>query len=150
MAPQQPCQVVQSPYRSFHPIVDINVTPTIQTTNNPASTRKRNPKCIQVNESELISMEGKVPNRTILRHCSQIMKQYFDKNSEASKFQLFLALIKSRSMETVRKQLGLRTLKNIESSNHIVKSPVVAFTSIGKKNVHRTVMWLVVSSLNQL
>ena len=78
-------------------------------------------------------MEGKVAKRTILRHSSQIMKQYFDNKSKADKCQLFLALLKSRNMATVRRNLGIRTLNNIESSNHIVKSLVVAFTSIGKK-----------------
>ena len=78
-------------------------------------------------------MEGKVAKRTILRHCSQIMKQYFDNKSEAGKCQLFLALLKCRNMSTVRKKLGIITLKNIESSNHIVKSLADAFTSIGKK-----------------
>ena len=46
---------------------------------------------------------------------------------------IFLALLKSRNMATVRRNLGIRTMKNIESSNHIVKSLAVAFTSIGKK-----------------
>ena len=36
-------------------------------------------------------------------------------------------------MATVRRNLGIRTLKNIESSNHIVKSLAATFTSIGKK-----------------
>ena len=70
---------------------------------------------------------------TLLRHCSQIMKQYFDNKSEAGKCQLFLAFLKSRNMENVRIKLGIRTLNNIESINHIVKSIAAAFTSIGKK-----------------
>ena len=78
-------------------------------------------------------MEGKVAKRTILSHCSQIMKQFFDNKSEVGKCQLFLALLKSRNMETVRRNLGVRKLKNIESSNHIFKYLDVAFTSIGKK-----------------
>ena len=78
-------------------------------------------------------MEGKVAKRTILHHCSQ-MKQYFDNKSEACKCQLFLAFLKSRNMETVRRNLGIRTMKNIESSNHIVKYLAATFTSIGKKN----------------
>ena len=94
---------------------------------------KRTPKCIQVDESELTSMEGKVPKCTILHHFSQIMKTYFNHKLEGSKYQLFLALIKSRSMETVRRNLGIRTMNNIESSNHIFKSLAVAFTSIDKK-----------------
>ena len=73
-------------------------------------------------------MEGKVAKHTILRHSSQIMKQYFDSKSEAGKCQLFLALLKSRNMETIRRNLGIRTMKNIESSNHIVKYIAAAFT----------------------
>ena len=84
--------------------------------------------------SELNSMEGKVAKHTILRHCSQIMKQYLDKKSEASKCQLFLSLLKSRNMATIRRNLGIRTLNNIESTNHIAKSLTATFTSIGKKN----------------
>ena len=125
--------MVQSPNRSCEPVVDVNVTPVFQTARNFASKRKRTPKRIQVDESGLTSMEGKVAKRTILCHSSQIMKQYFDNKSEAGKCQLFLSLLKSRNMTSVRKKLGIRTLKNIESSNHIIKSLVVAFTSIGKK-----------------
>ena len=130
---QQPCSVVQYPNRSCEPVVDVNVTPAFQTARNFASKRKRNPKRIQVDESGLTSMEGKVAKCTILRHCSQIMKQYFDNKSEAGKCQLFLALLKYRNMETVRRNLGITTMKNMESSIHIVKSLAVAFTSIGKK-----------------
>ena len=36
-------------------------------------------------------------------------------------------------METIRRKLGKIKLNNIKSSNHIVKSLVAAFTSIGKK-----------------
>ena len=56
-----------------------------------------------MDESRLTSMEGKVAKHTILCHFSQIMKQYFNKKYEAGKCQLFLALIKSRSMATVKK-----------------------------------------------
>ena len=81
----------------------------------------------------LAQTKGKVAKRTILHHCSQIMKQYFDNKSEAGKCQFFLALLKSRNMTTVRRNLGTTIMKNIESSNHIVKSLTAAFTSIGKK-----------------
>ena len=47
---------------------------------------------------------------------------------------IFLAFLKSRNMATVKRNLGIRTMKNTESSNHIVKSLTTAFTSIGKKN----------------
>ena len=90
-----------------------------------------------MDERELNSMEGKVAKRIILRHCSQIMKKYFDNKSEASKFQLFLDLLKSRNMETVRRHLGITTMKNIKSSNHIVKSLAATFTSTGKKMCSR-------------
>ena len=108
--------------------MDVNATPTFQTARNFASKR------IQVDESGLNSMEGKVAKRTILRHSSQIMRQYFDNKSEAGKCQLFLALLKSRNMATIRRNLGKTTMKNIKSSNHIVKSLPAAFKSIGKKN----------------
>ena len=47
---------------------------------------------------------------------------------------IVLALLKSRNMATVRRNLGITTMKNMDSSNHIVKSLAAAFTSIGKKN----------------
>ena len=142
--------MVQYPNQSCQPVVDVNVTPTFKTTRIFTSKRKRTPKSIQVDESELNSMEGKVDKCTILRHCSQIMKQYFDNKFEADKCYLFLALLKSKNMATVRRNLGITTMKNIESSNQIVKSLAAAFTSIGKKLVQKTVMWLVVYWLNQL
>ena len=88
---------------------------------------------VQLYERELTSMEGKVAKRTILHHCFEIMKQYFDNKSKDGKFQLFLAFLNSRSMASSRKKLGIRTLKNIESSNHIIKYLATVFTSIGKK-----------------
>ena len=103
-----------------------------------------------MDESELTSMEGKVAKCTIVHHCSQIMKQYFDNKSEGGKCKLFLAFLKSRNMATVRINLGITIMKNIESSNHIVKSLDAAFTSIAKKIIHGTIMWLLVYSLNQL
>ena len=80
-------------------------------------------------------MEGKVAKYTILHHCSQIMKQYFDNKYKASKWKLFLALLKYKNMAVVRRNLGITTVKNIESSNQIVKSLAAAFTSIGKKTL---------------
>ena len=59
---------------------------------------------------------------------------------------IFLALLKSRNMATVRRNLGITTMKNIESSNHIVKSLASSFTSIGKNacsqdcNVARSIL----------
>ena len=53
-------------------------------------------------------------------------------------------------MASVRINLGITTMKNIESSNHIVRSLAVAFTQIGNKLIHKIVMWLVVYWMNQL
>jgi hypothetical protein len=53
--------------------------------------------------------------------------------SDVGRCQLFLCLLRSRSLVVVRRKLGRKTLKNTESISHIVKSIVKAFTSIGKK-----------------
>ena len=111
---QQPCSVVQFPIWSCEPVVDVNVTPAFQTVINFASKWKRTPKRIQVDESGLTSMEGKVAKHTILDHSSQIMKQYFDNKSESDKCQLFLAFLKSINMAIVRRNLGITTMKNIK------------------------------------
>ena len=78
-------------------------------------------------------MEGKILEHTIYSHCSHILKQYFEPKSNAGKCQLFLSLIKSMSFAICRRILGIKTLINTESSSHIVKSLVKAFTLIGKK-----------------
>ena len=54
---QQTNNVVQSP------IQNLNITPSI------SHGRKCTAKCIQVDESTLSSMEGKMPQCTIRRHC---------------------------------------------------------------------------------
>ena len=87
-----------------------------------------------MDERELTSMEVKVPKHNILHDCSQMMKQFFDKKSKSCKCQLLISLIKSRSTTTIRRNLCIITSKNIESSNHIMKSIVVAFTLTGKKS----------------
>ena len=79
-------------------------------------------------------MEGKIFESNIRCHCSKIIKQYFEPKSDAGKCQLFLSFLKSRSYSIGRRILGIKTLKNTESSSHIVKSLVRAFTSIGKKS----------------
>ena len=84
---QQTNNVVQSP------IQNLNITPSI------SHGRKCTPKHIQVDESALSSMEGKIPKHTIHLHCSKIIKQYFEPKSNAGKCQLFLSLLKSRSLQ---------------------------------------------------
>ena len=69
-----------------------------------------------------------MPQRTIHHHCSKIIRQYFEPKSDAGKCQLFLGLLKSRSFAIGRRILGIKTLRNIESSSHIVKYLVRAFT----------------------
>lgn len=78
-------------------------------------------------------MEGKIPQCTIRLHCSQILKQYFEPKSDVGKCQLFLSFLKSRSFLISRRILGIKTLKNIESSSHKVKYLAKSFTSISKK-----------------
>ena len=65
--------VVQSP------IQNLNITPSI------SHGRKCTPKRIQVDESTLSSMEGKMPQRTICRDCLEIIRQYFEPKSDAGK-----------------------------------------------------------------
>ena len=113
--------VVQSP------IQNLNITPSI------SHGRKCTPKHIQVDESAFSSMEGKMPQCTIRRHYLEIIRQYFEPKYDVGKCHLFLCLRKSRSFLIGRRILGIKTLKNIESSSHIVKSLVRAFMSIGKK-----------------
>ena len=43
-------------------------------------------------------------------------------------------------METVRRNLGITTMKNMESSNHIVKSLATAFTQIGKNTRSKSIV----------
>ena len=40
--------------------------------------RRRTPKCIQVDEICLASLEGKLPNRTIRYNSYKIIKKYFE------------------------------------------------------------------------
>jgi hypothetical protein len=99
-----------------------------------SSVRRRTPKCIQVDESGLASLEGKLPNHTIHYHSYKIIKEYFEPKSDAAKCQLFLALLKSRSLTVVRRILGIKTVKSLETSHHIVRNLVDVFQRIGKKS----------------
>ena len=64
---------------------------------------RRTPKCIQVDECALESLEGKLPDRTIRYQTFKIIKQYFESKSDAGKCQLLLSLLKSRCLVVVRK-----------------------------------------------
>lgn len=59
------------------PIQNLNITPSI------SHGRKCTPKRIQVDESVLSSMEGKMPQRTIRRHCSEIITLFFEPKSSS-------------------------------------------------------------------
>ena len=93
--------------------------------------RRRTPKCIQVDECALESLEGKLPGQTIHYQTFKIIKQYFELKSDAGKCQLFLSLLKSRCLAVVRKILGIKIVKGLETSNHIVRNLVDAFQKIG-------------------
>jgi hypothetical protein len=95
---------------------------------------ERTPKCIQVDESGLASLEGKLPNHTIHYHSYKIIQEYFEPKSDAAKCQLFLSLLKSRSLTVVRRILGIKTVKSVETSHHIVRNLVDDFQRIGKKS----------------
>ena len=96
------------------------------------STRRRTPKRIQVDEGLLNSIEGTLSKRSIAYQTQQILNKYFEEKCDGDKCRLFLSLLKSRSMNIVRKSLGIKMIKPSGPSSHIVKSLVDAFGKIGK------------------
>ena len=78
--------------------------------------------------------KSKLPNRTIHYHSYKTIKEYFEPKSYASKCQLFLALLKYRSLTVVRRVLGIKIVKSVEKSHHIVRNLVNDFQIIGKKS----------------
>jgi hypothetical protein len=95
--------------------------------------RQRNPKCIQVDESGLASLEGNLPNCTIRYHSYKIIKEYFEPKSDVAKCQLFLSLLKYISFTIVMIILGIKIVKSVETSHHFVRNLVDVFQRIGKK-----------------
>ena len=85
------------------------------------------PKRIQVDESGLASLEGKLPNRTIHYHSYKINQEYFEPKSNAAKCKLFLSLLKSRSLTVVRGILGIKIVQSVETNHHIVRNLVYYF-----------------------
>ena len=104
---------------------------------------RRTHKHIQVDESGLASHEGKLPNRIIHYHSYKIIQEYFEPKSNADKCQLFLALLKSRSLTIVRRILGIKEVKSLETSHNIVRNLVDVFQRIGKKycSKYRNAAW---------
>ena len=95
--------------------------------------RRRTPKCIQVDECALESLEDKLPDRTIRYQTFKIIKQYFESKYDAGKCQLLLSLVKSRFLVIVRKILGIKIVRGSETSNNIVRNLVNSFQKIGRK-----------------
>jgi hypothetical protein len=96
--------------------------------------QRRTPKHIRVDESGITSLESKLPNHTIFYHSYKTIKEYFEPKSDALKCQLFLALLKSISLTIVRRILGIKTVKRVETSHHIFRNLVYAFQIICKKS----------------
>ena len=65
-----------------------------------------------------------------LRNHSRI----FEPKSDATKCELFLSLLKYRSLTIVRRILGIKTVKSVEKSHHIVRNLVDVFQRFGKKS----------------
>jgi hypothetical protein len=81
---------------------------------------RRTPKHIQVDESGLASLEGKLPNCIIHYHSYKIIKEYFEPKSEVVKCQLFFVVLKYRCLTVVRRILGINIVKSLEKSYNIV------------------------------
>jgi hypothetical protein len=78
-----------------------------------------------VDESCLASLEGKLPNYTIHYNYYKTIKEYFEPKSNAMKCQLFLDLLKSRSFTIVKRILGIKTMKILETSHHMIFKELV-------------------------
>ena len=72
--------------------------------------------------------------RSIAYQSQQILANYFDSKCDGDKFKLFISLLKSRSMTIVRKNIRINMINSSESSSHVVRSLVDAFSTIGKKS----------------
>jgi hypothetical protein len=96
--------------------------------------RKRNPKLFQVDESGIASIEGKLHNETICYHSYTIIKEYFEPKSDVVKCQLFFSLLKSRTLTIVRRILGIKTVKSLETSDRIIRNLVDDFQKFGNKS----------------
>ena len=73
-----------------------------------------------MDESGLALIEGKLPNQTIHYESYKIIKKYLESKYNFTKCQLFLALLKSRILTVVRRILGIKTIKILETRHNIV------------------------------
>jgi len=87
-----------------------------------------------VDESGITSLEDNLFNMTIHYHSYKVIKEYFEPKYDDAKCQLFLALLKSRSLIVVRRIFGIKTVKILETSYHIVRNLVDVFQKIGNKS----------------
>jgi hypothetical protein len=64
----------------------------------------------------------------------KIIQVYFEPKFDAAKCQLFLSLLKSRSLTVVRRILEIKIVKSVETSHHVVRNLVYYFQRIGDKS----------------
>ena len=98
-----------------------------------ATSHRRTPKCIQINESVIGSLEGTLSKCSIAYQAQQILANYFDYKCDGDKCRLVISLLKSRSVTVVRKKLRIKMINSYEPSSYVVRSLVDAFSNIGKK-----------------
>ena len=108
---------------------------TIPTSLPPLETsRRRNPKRIQIYESVIGSLEGTLSKHSIAYQSQKILVNYFDSKCDGDKCRLFISLLKSRSMTVVRKTLRINMINSFEPSSYVVRSLVDAISNIGNKS----------------
>lgn len=76
-----------------------------------------------------------LPDWTIRYQYFKIIKQYFESKYDVADCQLFFSLLKSRSLTIVRRILGIKIVRCLETSSHIFRKCVDAFQKIGQ-NTH--------------
>ena len=72
-----------------------------------ATSCRRTPKRIQIDESLIGLLEGTFIKRSIAYKAQHILVNYFDSKCDGDKCRLFISLLKSRSMTVVRKNLRI-------------------------------------------
>ena len=98
-----------------------------------ATSCRRTPKRIQIDESLIGSLEGTLSKHSIAYQAQQILVNYFDSKYDGDKCRLFISLLKSTSSTIVRKNLRIKMINSSEPSSHVVRSLADAFSTIGNK-----------------
>ena len=78
-----------------------------------ATSCRRTPKCIEIDESLIGSLEGTLSKRIIAYQTQQILVNYFDSKCDGDKCRLFISSLKSRSMTVVRKNLRIKMINSL-------------------------------------